>query len=100
MTLADLTLHSDILSFYKEEIAGEKTNLVHDLSNVLNKSIEENLESLLDEVVHAVRRGREVLSGEQERATWERLLSGWAAFHFLSPRYRLAALTGSEYLWT
>lgn len=98
MTLTALPLHSDILSFYKEEIAGEKTNLVHDLSDVLNKPIEEVLESLLDEVVQAVRRGREVLRGEQERATWERLLSGWVAFHFLSPRYRLAELTGSEYL--
>lgn len=97
-TMSFLDYSNDILSFYKEEIAGEKANLVHDLSNVLNKSIEEVLESVLDEVVHAVRRSREVLSGEQERATWERLLSGWVAFHLLSPRYRLAARTGSGYL--
>lgn len=89
---------SDILSFYKEELAGEQSNFVHDRANVTGKSVRQVLLDILNEVVSAVERARLILQGEQEKRTWEQFLAGYVAFHFLSPRYRLAELTGTEYL--
>ncbi|GJE97337.1 terpenoid synthase-like protein [Phanerochaete sordida] len=84
---------NDILSFYKEEMAGERHNFVHDRARVTGKDVRDVLEDILNEVVGAVERGRDILQGEKERETWERFLAGYVAFHFLSPRYKLTQLT-------
>ena len=86
---------SDILSFYKEELANETNNFVHDRARVTGKGIKAVLQDILEEVINAVTRAREILQGEKEKETWERFLSGYVAFHFLSPRYKLETLTGS-----
>lgn len=89
---------SDILSFYKEELQGETSNVIHDRAAVTGKSLQEVLSDLLEEAVMAVSRARSILQGEKEKATWEQFIRGYVAFHFLSPRYRLKELTGHTYL--
>ena len=84
------------LSFYKEELAGEINNFVHDRARVTSKEVQEVLQDILDDVIAAVARARLILQGTKEKETWERFLAGYVAFHFLSPRYKLAALTGSS----
>ena len=94
---ADIGATSDILSFYKEELAGEVTNFVHDRSKVTGQTVPEVLSGLLQEVVDSVNRARVLLTGEKEKAAWERFITGYTAFHFYSPRYKLIELTGTEY---
>ena len=84
--------HSDILSFYKEELQGETSNVVHDRAIVSGKSMSQVLSDLVDEAVTAVLRAREILHEEKEKVVWEQLVRGYVAFHFLSPRYRLHEL--------
>ncbi|GJE97335.1 terpenoid synthase-like protein [Phanerochaete sordida] len=92
-TMVYLDYANDILSFYKEEMAGERHNFVHDRARVTGKDVSSVLDDILDEVVGAVDRARGILQGEKEKETWERFLAGYVAFHFLSPRYKLAQLT-------
>ena len=89
-------LFSDVLSFYKEELAGERDNYVHDRALVTNKSITTVLTELVDEIVQSIERARSILKGEKEKEAWERLLSGYVAYHYTTPRYRLAELLGEE----
>ena len=97
-TTLRLSLLSDILSFYKEELAGERSNFVHDRAVVTGQTVSEVLSGLLEEVVASVERARVLLKGAKEKETWERFITGYVAFHFYSPRYRLIDLTGSEYI--
>ncbi|KAJ3559855.1 hypothetical protein NM688_g85 [Phlebia brevispora] len=89
---------NDILSFYKEELEGETSNVIHDRAAVTGKDLSEVLSDLLDESVNAVARARDILQGEKEKQTWEIFIAGYVAFHFLSPRYRLKELTGHAYI--
>lgn len=89
---------SDILSFYKEELAGETANFVHDRAIVTGQTVPAILSGLLQEVVASVDRARVLLKGQMEKDTWERFIAGYVAFHFYSPRYRLIELTGTEYV--
>lgn len=91
-------MSSDILSFYKEELEGETSNVIHDRAMVTGKTLSEVLSDLLDESVTSVARARVILQGEKEKDTWERFIAGYVAFHFLSPRYRLKELTGRDYI--
>lgn len=93
MSFSDSICASDILSFYKEEIAGETNNFVHDRVRVTGKNTKAVLLDILDEAVNAVVRARMILKGGKEKETWERFLAGYVAFHFTSPRYQLATLT-------
>lgn len=86
-----------MLSFYKEELAGETANFVHDRAKVSGKTVAEVLSEVLEEVVGSVNRARVLLRGEKEKEAWERFITGYVAFHFYSPRYQLIELTGSEY---
>lgn len=95
-TMIYLDYANDILSFYKEELVGETNNFVHDRVHVTGKDVKGALLDILNETVNAVARARLILQGEKERAIWERFLQGYVAFHFLSPRYKLAALTGRQ----
>jgi hypothetical protein len=92
--VASLTgnIYSDLLSFYKEELVGEKKNFVHDRARVMGKDLETALMDTMEDVIDCVNRGREVLQGEKEKQAWESFLIGYVAFHFISPRYRLEEL--------
>ncbi|KAJ3559858.1 hypothetical protein NM688_g80 [Phlebia brevispora] len=95
-TMTYLNYANDILSFYKEELAGETGNFVHDRAKVTGKTIPTVLSELLQEVVESVNRARVLLQGEKEKEAWEQFIAGYVAFHFHSPRYRLVELTGSQ----
>ena len=87
-----IVLHSDVLSFYKEELAGERDNYVHDRALVTDKSISTVLTELVSELVESIERARSILKGDKEKEAWERLLAGYVAYHYTTPRYRLAEL--------
>lgn len=52
---------SDILSFYKEELAGEKDNYIHERALATGLPISSVLQELIMETISAVRRVRYVL---------------------------------------
>ena len=87
---------SDILSFYKEQIAGEKDNYIHNRASVLNKDVNDVLKDVVGDVASAVNRARSTLIGDEEKATWEKFLMGYAAFHYVTPRYKLRELLCEE----
>jgi len=89
---------NDILSFYKEELAGENNNFVHDRAAVTSKDLLTVLSDTLGEVVGSVQRARTILQDKRARETWEEFIEGYVAFHLLSPRYRLEELLGSKFL--
>lgn len=93
-----LTAYSDIFSFYKEELVGETANYVHDRARVTGKTASEALFDVVDDTVAAVERIRTILQEGEERAVLERWMAGYVLFHFLSPRYKLMELTGTQYL--
>ena len=54
------------------------------------------LAGLADEVVAAAARAREILVGEKEKTVLESVLSGYVAFHLISPRYKLHDILGDD----
>lgn len=90
--------YSDVLSFYKEELAGECNNFVHDRAVVTRKNISTVLSDMLDELVASVHRARAILQTKKAKETWEEFIEGYVAFHFLTPRYRLEELLGPDFL--
>jgi len=95
-TMTFLNYANDILSFYKEELAGEKDNYIHDRCLITRKNINTVLKDVVDEVVASVNRSRKILKGENEKRTWERFMRGYVAYHYMSPRYRLSELVGAN----
>ena len=87
---------SDVLSFYKEELAGEKDNYIHSRARVMGQSPYVVLKDLADEVVAIAEQGRSILKGEKEREVWNVFVKGYAAFHYLSPRYQLSELLNGD----
>lgn len=85
-----------MLSFYKEEKAGDTNNFIHDRARVTGKDVRVVLLELLEDVVSAVHKVREILQGEKEREAWERFLSGYVTFHLLTPRYELMTLVSAD----
>ena len=72
-------------------------NFIHDRARVTDKDVPDVILWLVDQIADAVNRTRDVLKGEKEKEYWERFISGYAAFHYFSVRYRLVELTGSKY---
>lgn len=83
---------SDILSFYREELAGEMHNYIHNRARIIKKNASLVLQELVNDVVLSVARSRTILKGEKEKATWETFMAGYVAYHYMSPQYRLAEL--------
>ncbi|CAG1974723.1 unnamed protein product [Fusarium graminearum] len=83
-------LTNDILSFWKEEQAGEKHNYIHSRGWYEDKDTWSTFEDIVDDVKLKTRNMRLVLNG---RDTYLQLLNshllGYIAFHKLNTRYRL-----------
>ena len=90
-------IRSDICSFFKEEVAGETANFIHDRATAEGTSPFQALITTIDETVRAVEGIRRVLKTEKERETWETFMTNYVAFHYNTSRYRLKELT--EYLY-
>ncbi len=89
---ADCLVCSDILSFYKEEVAGERGNYIHNRATVTQKDVNNVLMDVIGEVIEAVDRTQSVLRGKEEKETWDNFVTGYAAFHYATPRYRLTEI--------
>ncbi|KAI0724949.1 Trichodiene synthase-domain-containing protein, partial [Fomitopsis betulina] len=89
---------NDVLSFYKEELAGETGNYMSDRARSSGKSVQDTLQDVVDETIVTVERIRNILGEGPVRDAWESFASGWIAFHTHSPRYRLKELIDCEYL--
>ncbi len=87
---------SDILSFYKEEVSGERGNYLHSRATVTQKDVNDVLKEVIREVVEAVERVRSVLNGDKEKEAWDNFVMGYAAFHYATSRYRLAEILSDD----
>ncbi|KZT12294.1 terpenoid synthase [Laetiporus sulphureus 93-53] len=89
---------NDVLSFYKEELAGETGNYMSDRAIATGKTTLETLQEVIDETVVIVERIRKILGEGKVRDAWEAFARGWIAFHTSSPRYRLRELIPCHYI--
>ena len=93
-SLADAV--NDILSFYKEELAGETVNYIHLMQAVHHKeSALEVVHDLIDEAVGLSEEIGSLLAGDAKEA-WEHWKTGYITFHLCDSRYRLADLCLTE----
>ncbi|KAK7064914.1 terpene synthase [Favolaschia claudopus] len=84
---------NDILSFYKEELAGETANYVHIRANITSKHPKQVLVELIKEVVDLHTRITGILQDHPEAlVAWKAFETGNIAWHFALGRYRLAEL--------
>ena len=84
-----ITPASDVLSFYKEELAGETGNYMGDRVRVTHRPTEETFREAIDETIDAVDRIRSILGDGPARDAWESFAGGYLNFHTCNPRYRL-----------
>lgn len=89
-----LDLHNDLLSFYKEEIAGEECNLVSYLHKGCTNGASkvDVLEWVMQRAVHSYRRSLELLQTEAARDAMRAFAQGYLDFHLQSKRYRLVEM--------
>ncbi|KAG9020869.1 hypothetical protein FS837_007800 [Tulasnella sp. UAMH 9824] len=88
-----ITGANDVLSFYKELLAGETDNYVHLRAAAEEKIPMQVLHELSGEVIDTVRRITNVVSPDPELAhTWQQFIHGYLEFHVKTPRYRLHEL--------
>ncbi|KAJ8517213.1 hypothetical protein ONZ45_g5589 [Pleurotus djamor] len=95
-----LNYSNDVLSFYKEELAGETANHVSILAKCQGKSKIEVLEGIVKETIACHRRLRHILADHDEgKEILEKLSEGYVSFHASLGRYRLDEIlktTGTE----
>ncbi|KAH9840017.1 isoprenoid synthase domain-containing protein [Rhodofomes roseus] len=89
---------NDILSFYKEELAGETSNYMSDRARASGDSAQETLQKVIDETISIVERVRNILGEGPVRDAWESFAKGYITFHTHNPRYRLKELIECEYI--
>lgn len=83
---------SDILSYYKEELANELSNYIHDRVIVTGIAPSDTLRNVIDESVSASERVRAILGEGDARDAWDAFVRGYIKFHIDDPRYRLRQL--------
>nr|WMM66776.1 linalool synthase [Ganoderma sinense] len=84
---------NDILSFYKEELAGETNNYVHLRTSAEQSSAANVLRHLVEEVLESAGTMDMLTSGDSELAAlWQRYMQGYLEFSLKAKRYRLAEL--------
>ncbi|TFK82677.1 terpenoid synthase [Polyporus arcularius HHB13444] len=84
---------NDILSFYKEELAGETSNYVHLRAAAEQLSPLEVLRQLTAEVIDTAERIKSIIGADGELAElWETYLQRYLEFTIRTPRYRLGEL--------
>lgn len=88
-----INLINDILSFYKEELAGEDDNFVHMRAKVTGVDVALALQSVCDETMQLIARISSTLSGTPEHlATFQGFISRYIRFHTSTTRYKLDEL--------
>ena len=89
---------SDIFSFYKEELAGERNNYVHNRRAASGQTLSETLAAIVNDAVASVERGRHNLKGKKSREVYEQYVRGYIYMHFSTPRYYLDDIFGTDYV--
>ncbi|KAJ7616113.1 isoprenoid synthase domain-containing protein [Roridomyces roridus] len=93
-----MCLLNDILSFHKEDLAGETTNYVVNRARVEGKEPKLVLAEMVKEVIIVHQRIAATLDGFPEvLATWISFERGFIAWHLMLERYKLAADFG--FIW-
>ncbi|KAK8115642.1 hypothetical protein PG984_012144 [Apiospora sp. TS-2023a] len=88
-----ININNDVLSFYKEEVAGETTNYIHNRARCERKTPLAVVREVQHEVVDCVRRVNAMLEGREPYCqAWKIHMTGHIAMHTVNPRYRLAEL--------
>ncbi|TFY58010.1 hypothetical protein EVG20_g8319 [Dentipellis fragilis] len=86
---------NDILSFYKEELAGEEENLIYTLARCRRMHASVALQEVIDDAVAAHHRVLETLMPHKAAFDcYVQFAQGYVDFHFASKRYRLDELQG------
>ncbi|KAF4611007.1 hypothetical protein D9613_006520 [Agrocybe pediades] len=87
-----IDLLNDVLSFYKEYLAGERKNYVYNRAAVTQRSIEDTLRDIAEEAIQANSRVTQVLESSGNMCAvnmWRKFVNGYFAFHFTLKRYHL-----------
>ena len=88
-----LIFHSDVLSFYKEEMAGETVNYISVLARSKDVSNMQAFQQLADEVARVDASVCEILEIDPEALdAWVKFKDGYVRFHTSFDRYRLDEL--------
>ncbi|KAI0864287.1 longiborneol synthase [Xylaria cubensis] len=88
---------NDVLSFYKEELGGDKRNYINNRAVREEKDALQVLELVKSDTLRCVMRVRYILRGRGEYAkSWEDFMRGILAMHTTNPRYRLSELNLDE----
>ncbi|KAF9556484.1 terpenoid synthase [Agrocybe pediades] len=98
-----IDLTNDILSFYKEYLAGERQNYVYNRAAVTQRSIEDTLKDVVEDVIQAHSRVTQVLESSGNTSApdiWRKFVNGFLGFHFTLQRYRLQELVDHSALST
>ncbi|KAG7088709.1 hypothetical protein E1B28_012679 [Marasmius oreades] len=84
---------NDVLSFYKEEVAGEEENLVSMLAKESSITKYEAIQRIADDVAEAEKDISTRLAGNKLALDgWQSFKRGYVRFHTSSPRYKLDEL--------
>ncbi|KAK0197805.1 isoprenoid synthase domain-containing protein [Armillaria mellea] len=84
---------NDILSFYKEECAGETNNLISLLADARGEPKCRVLRSVAVECIQTHKKALSILSPDEGvRRAYEEFVKGYLAFHLGAERYRLSEL--------
>ncbi|KAJ7107924.1 Trichodiene synthase [Mycena epipterygia] len=86
-----IELSNDVLSFYKEMLAGEVANYMHNKSATTGKTVDATLDDTSREVISTYERVSSYLRGSTREA-WETFVKGYITFHVTQDRYRLREL--------
>jgi hypothetical protein len=90
--LAFINRVNDILSFYKEELAGEEDNFVHMRAKISGKDLISTLEDICDETLQLIDNISATLADKPAHAVFQEYITGYLRFHLSTTRYRLEEL--------
>ncbi|KAF7529684.1 hypothetical protein G7054_g9753 [Neopestalotiopsis clavispora] len=88
-----INISNDVLSFYKEELGGDKRNYIHNRARSEQRDVLQVLAEVEREAIDCEHRIQKILKGRAEYAkSWSDSVRGYMAMHTTNPRYRLAEL--------
>jgi len=87
-----INLSNDVLSFYKEFLAGETNNYVSNRAHVTGKSLSDTLQDTVNDTLAAYARITKGFESTDASIAWRRFVHGSLDFHFTLKRYRLSDL--------
>ncbi|EMD37621.1 hypothetical protein CERSUDRAFT_154363 [Gelatoporia subvermispora B] len=93
-----LSYLNDIMSFYKEEVAGDQGTYVLDRACTTGKMHVEALYEVVDDTVDIVKRVRRIPREGPARDAWDTFVTAYIAFHTNTPKYRLQEIMDVYYL--